>query len=413
MSTFHPSQDAPPPEPRETAARRFPLIPRNKPACPPLEVRLEQIRARARTAHDGTDQPLLRAAQAHNLAALTASDCGLPALARELCTRQAAIFLAARPFDADTAKLALQPLINIGRLLIRDGEGAAAHRLFEQLFTAAKSRTDALIEGATVPFHDLTTNAENHREIVKWLWSVLLADGTRALAQAGRWPEALQHARQHKAIGQRLLDGRQIAALAHSATGEHDEALTLLATSDTPTPWEEAVSATLTVLCQSRAGRATEPALTKLVDRYFTGNNGVGGEHGVFPVRLGLCAVDLADDVQACQRVTDMLAREAVEGGDAYIARDILTHRTCASHLDTEIERALRASVDAAALGRGSLPADLHDDVMESIRLSETVLRNALQTPPRGTSSTAWSSRSGTTASYSPNARGTATPTAS
>ncbi|MVO90765.1 hypothetical protein GPA10_40005 [Streptomyces sp. p1417] len=345
-------------------------------------MRLEQIRTRAHATHrDGSDQSLLRAAQAHNLAALTASDCGLPTLAQELCTRQATLFLKARPFDAATAKLALQPLINIGRLLIRDGRGAVAHRLFEQLYTAAKSQTDRVVDGFTVTFQDLTASAEDHREITKWLWSVLLADGTRALAQAGRWPEALHHARQHKAIGQRLLDGRQITVLAHSTAGEHDQALTLLAASDTPTPWEEAVAATLTLLCRSRAGQAIGPGLTDLVDRYLTGNDDSEHEHAAFRARLGLCAVDLAGDTKACQRVVSMLANEAREHADAYVARDLLAHRSCAGHLDANTAWPLRTIAYDAGLGRGSLPPNFHDDLMESIQLSEAALRFALQKP--------------------------------
>ncbi|MGH3903080.1 MAG: hypothetical protein ACRDTE_02600, partial [Pseudonocardiaceae bacterium] len=42
--------------------------------------------------------------------------------------------------------------------------------------------------------------------VIRWLWSALLSDGTRALTRAGRWAQALQHAQQHKGIGQRLLD---------------------------------------------------------------------------------------------------------------------------------------------------------------------------------------------------------------
>jgi hypothetical protein len=378
VRTTH-TQDAPP-DPREQAARRFPLIPRSKPPCPPLQVRLGQIRARAHATGDNADKPpLLRAAQALNLAALAASDTGLPDLARQLCLRQATIFLTARPFDAATAKLALQPLINIGRLLIRDGKGAAAYRLFEQLLTAAKTRTDTTIDGTPVPFTDLTRSAADHREITQWLWQVLLADGTRALAQAGRWPDALEHARQHKAIGQRLLDGRQIAVLAHSSAGQHETALAMLAASDTPEPWEETVAATLTVLCRLRAHQPTGPATTRMVDQYLAQDAADRG-HAVFHTRLGLSVIDLLEhDPPARVHIADALVRHALDTKDAYAARDILTHPPCGEQAGAEAIQTLRDIVHAAALGQGALPPHLHRDLMKSVKHSETVLRQQLR----------------------------------
>jgi hypothetical protein len=76
-------------------------------------------------ARSTADQALTRAAEACNLAALIASDCGMPGLARDLCWRQYGVFAQARIRDETTAKLALQPLINLARLHIRDGDGDA------------------------------------------------------------------------------------------------------------------------------------------------------------------------------------------------------------------------------------------------------------------------------------------------
>ena len=45
-------------------------------------------------------------------------------------------------------------------------------------------------------------------------------------------------AQQHHGIGQRLLDGRQIAILAHAASGRHHEAEQLLKTTTATEPWE-------------------------------------------------------------------------------------------------------------------------------------------------------------------------------
>ncbi|GAA1928139.1 hypothetical protein GCM10009716_39960 [Streptomyces sodiiphilus] len=358
-------------DPCELAARRFPLIPRGKPPCPPLDARLAQIRTRA------TDRTLLRAAQAHNLAALTASDTGQPELAHQLCIRQVTLFLAAQPFNADTAKLALQPLINIGRLLTRDGQGTAAYHLFEQLLAAAKSRTETEISGTTVSFARLTTSAAEHREIVRWLWTVLLTDGTRALVQAGRWTEALHHAHQHNAIGQRLLDGRQIAILAHSATGDHEIALATLDASDTAAPWETTVAATLRTLCLTRADQDSGTAATQMADRYLALDD-PGRDHSAFRTRLGLCALDLTPDPATRPRITDALTRQALEAQDAYTARDLLTHRSGNATAGTDTRSALQDLVHAAALGRGTLPTEQQADLLESARLSETTLAATL-----------------------------------
>ena len=126
MEETRPGQDAPAADLRDLAAQRFPLVPRTRPACRALDVRAARVRDLARLADQHTSESLVRAAEAHNLAALITSDCGLPAVARKLCWRQSRIFLAFGPFNSATAKLALQPLVNLGRLLLRDGDGTAA-----------------------------------------------------------------------------------------------------------------------------------------------------------------------------------------------------------------------------------------------------------------------------------------------
>src|SRR5213079_568106 len=83
----------------------------------------------------------------------------------------------------------------------------------------------------------------------RWLWTVLLADGTRALAGAGRWKDALDHLQQHRGIGHRLLDGRQVAVLATCLTGDPAAALMLLEASAPAEPWEHAVAACLALAC--------------------------------------------------------------------------------------------------------------------------------------------------------------------
>jgi hypothetical protein len=104
------------------AARRFPLAPRPKPPCRPLTERLARVARLADEVADDADAPL-RAAGACNLAALIASDCAMPDLARVLCWTQFDAYQAARPAPCGetTAKLILQPLVNLARLRRRAG----------------------------------------------------------------------------------------------------------------------------------------------------------------------------------------------------------------------------------------------------------------------------------------------------
>jgi hypothetical protein len=174
------------PASRETTARRFPLVPRARPACHRLDVRVRQLTRLADAAATTPAKAARTAAEACNLGALIASDCGLPALARDLCQQQFGIWHSARPFSAGTAKLALQPLINLGRLRARDGDGLAAHRLIGTLFTAVRHQAAAEIDGLVIDLSALTVSSADHRETVGWLWTVLVGDGARALAQG--WP---------------------------------------------------------------------------------------------------------------------------------------------------------------------------------------------------------------------------------
>ncbi|MET9869037.1 hypothetical protein ABZZ16_23195, partial [Streptomyces sp. NPDC006386] len=72
-------------------ARRFPLVARPRPACPPLADRVREITDLAAAAK--RDNTVNSATVALNKAALIASDCGMPDLARALCWRHAEVVL--------------------------------------------------------------------------------------------------------------------------------------------------------------------------------------------------------------------------------------------------------------------------------------------------------------------------------
>src|SRR5580704_5444346 len=89
---------------------RLPLIQRSRPPGLPLETRVAELRDLTDPPGAGSDHELMiQAAEVCNKAALIASDCGLPDLARSLCWAQHEVFDLARPVPATAAKLALQP----------------------------------------------------------------------------------------------------------------------------------------------------------------------------------------------------------------------------------------------------------------------------------------------------------------
>lgn len=356
--------------------QRFPLLPRSKPVCRSLSDRLDRVRHQADRASQHTDNVLLHAAEAHNLAALIVSDCAMPALARDLCWRQFDLFATHGPYDQATAKLALQPVVNLARLHTRDGHGNTAYQLHEALFHAAQTRTAASIDDRIISLGTIIHSGDDHSEIVRWLWTILLADGLRALCRSGRWSEALHRAEQHNGVGHRLFDGRQVAIIAHCADHHHAEAIRLTEASATPTAWEEAVAACLKVLCLTWADQPTHSATTTMIDAYLALDP--VPEHAAFHVRLGLSVADLAHHTHDTQPVIRMIEHSALDSADAYAARDARTHRTPSSLTDTAAHN-LDQTIRSAGLGT-TMPPRLLDNLMQSVQKSETALARALAT---------------------------------
>lgn len=361
--------------------QRFPLIARPRPACRPLDERVHEVSRLARAAAEAPDaEALSLAAAAHNKAALIASDCGLPDLARSLCWRHAETYLRARPLPARAARYALEPIINLARLKIRDGDGNGAHRLLDALYHAVHTRTDAVIDGRKVPLQNLTRSDEGHRTLGQWLWTILLADGTRALASAGRWDQALAHAESHGGIGRRLLDGRQVAILTRLLAGDPAAALHLLNDSTPTEPWENAIAACLSVLCLSptTSTQMRDEVLTAMVDRYLRLDS--CPELLVFRTRLGLTAIDLADGVEHphATKVATRLVTQIVACNDGYAARDILAHNECKAWLRETATQALTNAVQSSGLGGGTPSPDLMAKLHASTQSSETTAARIL-----------------------------------
>ena len=193
-----------------TLARRFPLVARPRPACAPLPTRVADLVNRAEQADRDDDR--IKAASVFNLAALIASDCGLPDLARQWCHDHAAAYSRV-PWDARVARSALEPLVNLARLHIRAGQGQTAFELLDTIYDAIANHATADVNGIHIP-GELPLSTTEHRDLRQWLWAVHLSDGTRALTSNGQWQQAHQHLTDRKGIGRRMLDGRQVAVIA-------------------------------------------------------------------------------------------------------------------------------------------------------------------------------------------------------
>jgi hypothetical protein len=256
-----------------------------------------------------------------NQAALLASDVGLPDLARTWCHEHTRAVGARLPGDAKTAIHALEPVVNLARLRIRDRDGDNALRLLESLFEGVGARVDTEVDqGLVVPCSQLTTTEEDHHQVVRWVWTVLLADGTRAMTAAGRWTDALDHLRTHNGVGNRMSDGRQVAVIAHLVSGNPQQARELVEATVPGEPWEQAVTSLLGALCWKHP---REPVRKRMWAAY----NQVpwSAATAVFHTRLGLSVVDvLGPHDHRTETVTHDLTGRVLADRNGYCARELM-----------------------------------------------------------------------------------------
>ncbi|BDM67518.1 hypothetical protein HEK616_10050 [Streptomyces nigrescens] len=354
-------------------AQRFPLVARPRPACPPLADRVREISDLARAAQ--REDNVNSATVALNKAALIASDCGMPDLARALCWRHAEVFLRAQPLSAQEARYALEPLVNLARLRIRDRDGHGAYVLLDALNRAVRSKEEAVIDGRPMSFQHLTQSAADHQTVRQWLWTVLLGDGTRALVAAGQWDRARAHGEQHRGVGQRLFDGRQVEVLVRCLGGQPSEALKFLNESTLSENWEHPVAACLAVLCLTAAGERPVGPVGTMVKHYLALD--AAPELAVFRCRVGLAVLDLSPRTRQAAALS-RLTHEATTYGDGYVARDVLAHPVCRDEMSRDELGTLSAAVASAGLGQGHIPAPLEQNLLDAVTVSAGVTERHL-----------------------------------
>lgn len=333
----------------EQLARRFPLVPRPRLAQPPLPQQLAEITALARTPLDHPDAAA-RIATAHNKAALIASNNGLPDLARTLCWQHHHRYTDHQPWNARTARYALEPLVNLARLHIRADRPDIAVDILEALLAATRHSGTADIDGRHIDLGPTIATAGDRTTIHRWLWTVTLTEGIRALTRGGRFDDALTHAEQHHGIGATLLDGRQTAVLAHTLRGDHRTAATLLATSRRAAPWQDTVGRLLGRFNEHYGAALDTPPDPDRHDGHdHPGGRDAGLRDSVlFLLEVRLAEVALAPDPTRVARI-DELTPIAASITDAALARAVLTHpghrhlpATLLARLTIVVEQALR-----------------------------------------------------------------------
>ncbi|MGR3872698.1 hypothetical protein ACUXZZ_29585 [Streptomyces graminifolii] len=362
-------------DPHGPIARRFPLVARFRPACLPLSDRVQALVDLADRAVQQGDQGL--ASTVFNQSALLASDLGLPDLARSMCHRHADAYLRACPLSAMSTIRGLEPLVNLARLQIRAGHTDDGRRRLLDLYEAVGTGDEVTFEGIIVPA-DLTLTHQDRHEVRAWLWRVLLADGTRTLAATGRWREALAHIEEHRGVGTRMLDGRQVAVVAALTVGDTQRAADLLAGTAPGDPWEQAVTDCLTVLCCRAAGQDASVRLAGLVNMYL----GHESKRGltVFDIRLGLTVLDVIDsaDQPAAGLVVEDLVRRTTSARNGYAAREVLAHPLFLALARDSQARDCKDLVRICALGARTLPEEAHRDLSAALDRSEAVLNSSM-----------------------------------
>lgn len=353
----------------------FPLVPRTRPPGLPLRERIRELDQPDAQLDDRTCQgQATRAAEVLNKSALIVSDCGDPDLARELCRRQREVYAAAAPLPAWAARMAMQPVLNVPRQLIRDGRGDDAYGMLQALHHAALQGTAVDVDGTRMDLGTLTT-ADGRKEICRQTWTALLADGARALAQVGRWEEAAEAMAQYKGVGKRLLDGRQIAIAALLDRGRTGEAVSMINSCVFAEPWEHVVAALLRIRSEQDGMPVQGAELARIAEETLGLVTQPEPTAAVFRARVAMTALHLTDGWPTASVALLQAAVIDIGLSDACVAREVLAHdlrRQITDHQELQLD-AVRV---AGGLGIGSLPQPEMDTLTIAVGQAESRLRS-------------------------------------
>jgi hypothetical protein len=366
----------------DRAVARFPLVLQGRRGCPDLETRVRDVREFADSCHvpSNPDDRIDRASSVFNLSALIAADCGMRALAVDLCERLFEVFRTGWPVSGRTSIASLQPLVNLARLERRAGAADSAFRTLDGINRAVRDGGSALVHGTSVSFDGFIAPDGDRSKVDPWLRTLLRGEGTRALAGAGRWAQAAAHAERYGDAAGELREGRQARIIADVLEGRTGSALTLIDTSVGTEPWTQAVAACLRSYARAKIDRLNSADVTAMLTAVQLARQPTDRATTWFRTRLGLTAVDLSAAVR--QDDADLMCAELIDeaerSADAFVARDVLRHPVCLSRMTSAQAGALTALVDGARLDAGSIPRPLLDDLTASVQTAGTVLANSL-----------------------------------
>jgi len=221
--------------------------------------------------------------------------------------------------------MSLMPLVNLARLQTRAGHGELAYSLLCCLNDVARHRNKTDIDGRTVDLSTLTGTDEDHRAVCRELYVTLLVDGARALARIGRWTEATDAMAQHRGIGNRLLDGRQIKIMALMEQGLGQQTRGLIDTTQPTELWETAVANLLRTHCHPVAAPLPRADLNQAQHAAASLLADPEPSIAVFQTRAGLATLEFNTNGLHTSSLVPTLAK--VARLDAYAACEVLGHQ--------------------------------------------------------------------------------------
>ncbi|MER7104695.1 hypothetical protein ABT383_34705 [Streptomyces humidus] len=175
-----------------------------------------------------------------------------------------------------------------------------------------------------------------------------------------------------------MLDGRQVAVLAALTVGDTVRANSLLADTKPGEPWEVAVTDCLSIVCHRTAGLPWQHTLQSLVTKHLGALD--GDDLTVFNTRFGLATLDLftLPEGPEARLVVEELHRIAIRTSDGYAAREILAHPLWAAlAIDREAQEC-RTLLTSCALGTGTIPDELRDQLDHAVRTSDHTIRESV-----------------------------------
>jgi hypothetical protein len=334
------------------AIRRFPLLGRPRPLCPPLSLRIREINEAPTSAPEDRNGAMADAAHTLNKAALIVSDCGVPHHAERLCwTHIDAYRQAQRPLTIIEARYLLEPVLNLARLKMRADQGKPALELLEAMHAAVNHRQNLTVGDAILPTADLAGTLTEWRELREWTWLQLVNEGVRIHAIAGRWGEAIAHAETHRGVGLHLMEGRQAAIISAILQFRSGRARSLLHHSKIIQPWERDIAACLYAMSGTAGEAFHDRHLNTLTDEYRTRTPEPG--YASYHARLGLTIVALTatNHPEYATDLLDHVAATVTASADGYAARELVNYRDTNASITEDRRTRLDAIVTATGLG--------------------------------------------------------------